>query len=368
MTSRFKASSFDSYKGDIDLEGSTLVEDRVKEGIGHIILKRPQALNALSVPMMVRLLDLITQWETDDNVHVAVIRGTGARAFCSGGDLKGVYEAYHQQDFAFLDFLFRTEYTFNARLKAFSKPYLALMHGIVMGGGVGASIHGSHRLVTDDTLFAMPETGIGYFPDVGGTYFLNQCPPEIGLYVGLTGNRLQAGDLLYAGFATHYAPQKNFDALCATLHETSVSSPQDLESLLSRLTTSPPPSPLKSHQDLLKRCFLHNTLEEVFTSLSQETSPFAQETLRTLSSRSPLSLHITFKQITEGRGLSFEEAMKREFALSQNLLHRPSDFIEGIRAAVIDKDRQPQWKDFSFSEGLLSSYFRLPDTTLALEL
>lgn len=351
--------SFSSYQGDFIEDGKELVWDHVSGGIGWITLNRPKALNALSLPMMVRLLDLIQKWEKDPDVTCVIIQGNGPRAFCSGGDLKGVHQAYQANDFAFLDFLFRTEYTFNARLYAFSKPYLSLIHGIVMGGGVGASIHGSHRLVTDSTLFAMPETGIGYFPDVGGTYFLNQCPQEIGLYIGLTGNRIKAGDILYAGFATHYSDEKNFEELRQSLTQSPPSSYKGLDERLSTFSSPFPKSDLKEYHDVLKRCFLHSSLDEIFESLAQEPSSFARETLNVLQTRSPLSLQVTFKQLTEGKGLSFNQVMKREFALSQSLLRR-SDFIEGIRAAVVDKDRQPKWGDFPYTDEAISKYFDLP--------
>lgn len=351
--------SFSSYQGDFIEDGKKLVWDKVSRGIGWITLNRPQALNALSLPMMMRLLDLVTKWEKDPEVKYVVIQGNGARAFCSGGDLKGVHQAYQANDFDFLDFLFRTEYTFNARLNSFSKPYISLIHGIVMGGGVGASIHGSHRIVTESTLFAMPETGIGYFPDVGGTYFLNQCPQEIGLYLGLTGNRIKAGDILYAGFGTHYAQEENFDALRHSLNQSPPASFEELEEKLSKFSSPFPKSDLEQHRDALKRCFLQPSLEDILISLASDSSPFAQETLSVLKTRSPLSLQVTFKQLTQGRGLSFNQVMKREFALSQNLL-RHSDFIEGIRAAVVDKDRQPKWGDFSHTEENIEAYFDLP--------
>tara|TARA_A100000171_G_C2139501_1_gene153590 strand:- start:1757 stop:2860 length:1104 start_codon:yes stop_codon:yes gene_type:complete len=354
----------------IEEEGNNLVLSSVSNSIGHITLNRPSALNALNLPMMQRLLDLITTWQNFEGISCILIKGNSPRAFCSGGDLRSVYEAYQSGNIAFLERLFRTEYTYNAHLKAFTKPHVALIHGIVMGGGVGASLHGSHRVMTNSTIFAMPETGIGYFPDIGGTYFLTRCAPEIGLYIGLTGARLSGSDALYAGFATHYCDESDFNTLENHLEVSAPLSHQEVDSLLQDFKKTPPPSTLQNNQELLKRCFLKPTLEGVFEALSKETDSFAKETLTMLTSRSPLSLQITFHQLTTGQNLSFNDVMKREFIMSQNLLKK-SDFIEGIRAAVIDKDRSPRWSHDSFQDLTqkdILPYFEKPQDLTPLDL
>jgi enoyl-CoA hydratase len=320
--------------------------------VGVITLNRPQALNALT-PYMVHELDqMLLQWEQSPEIKVVIIRGAGDRAFCSGGDIKAAAMdslAYRQgtstgqlaKDF------FREEYTLNYRIHKFSKPYIALVDGIVMGGGKGVSAHGSHRIVTEKTLFAMPETSIGFFPDVGGGYFLPRCAGQTGLYLALTSKRIQAADTLYIGFATHFVP---FEKL-ASLYESLIQHPWDdsknlhtqatalIEKFAAPVTGE---SELALHRDKIDRCFSHNRIEDIIADLKKDTSVWAEETLTAMLSMSPTSLKLALRQIRQGASMNFAEVMTMEYRISLFCLQRP-DFYEGVRAALIDKDRTPHW-------------------------
>jgi enoyl-CoA hydratase/carnithine racemase len=307
--------------------------------------------------MMQALCRTFSLWAEDPDIKSAVIMGAGSRAFCSGGDLRTVHGALLKKDYAFLDELFRVEYSANLRLKSFPKPYVALMQGYTMGGGMGASIHGSYRVVSENATLAMPETSIGYFPDVGGSYFLNRCPGFTGLYLGLTGLHISAYDALYVGWATHYVTGSDFLGLKKALDTHS-----DVADVLSHFSKSPGVSTLHHQQEEIDRHFKYETLEEIFESLQNSNSPFAEGTLKILKSRSPLSLHVTFKQLKSTKNRSFDEVMASEYHLSQKFV-RGHDFQEGIRAAIIHKDRQPRWQHASIYDVCVSEvehYFSHP--------
>ena len=320
--------------------------------IGLVTLNRPEALNALTLNM-VRLLDeQLVQWAGQDDVRVVVVIGAGGRAFCSGGDVKAVAlevraaqegkgESHLAQDF------FRAEYTLNNRIHSYAKPYISLIDGIVMGGGKGISAHGSHRVVTEHTLFAMPETNIGFFPDVGGGYFLPRCPGETGTYLALTSRRIRAIDTIYIGFATHYVPSANIpallDALATTGWDNRTETRGQVSAMIDQFATEPAgASELAPHRETIDACFGHDRVEDIVAALEDEGSSFALETLNALYGMSPTSLKIALRQIRAGVGMNFSEVMTMEYRLSQACIARP-DFYEGIRAALIDKDRQPKW-------------------------
>ncbi len=316
----------------------------VRDGAGWVTLNRPQALNALTHDMARQLDARLEAWATDDAIARVVIEGAGERAFCAGGDIRDLYEVMGRGDEPFFDVFYRGEYSLNYRIHTYPKPYVALMDGVVMGGGVGVSIHGSRRIVTEHCLFAMPETGIGFFPDVGATWFLSRMPGEIGMYLGLTGARLGAADALYCGVATHYAPRDR-------LHEA-----------LDGFCADPGPPPMAEHRAAIDRCFAGNSLESIIEALEDEGGDWAGETLASLAAKSPTSLKVTYRQLREGASLSFDEAMKMEFRLSQRFCAEP-DFREGVRAVVIDKDRDPKWRPPTLAEVVASdvdSYFAPP--------
>jgi enoyl-CoA hydratase len=308
---------------------------------GVITLNRPQVLNALTYNMVQQMDAQLIAWAADSAIEAVMITGAGDRAFCSGGDIKSVALAIKKggPEAAVMADFFRVEYTLNHRIFTFPKPYISLINGIVMGGGKGVSAHGSHRIVTENTTFAMPETGIGFFPDVGGGYFLPRCPGETGTYLALTSKRIKTFDTLYIGFATHFVPAVKISALRAAIAK----APQDISTVLQTFSALPPgDSEIAPHREKIDRYFAHDHVEEIMADLEKDSSSWAAETLKTMNALSPSSLKIALQQIRRGAKMNFAEVMTMEYRLSQACLQRP-DFYEGVRAALIDKDRNPQW-------------------------
>jgi enoyl-CoA hydratase len=317
----------------------------VRNGTGFITLNRPQVLNALTMGMVRAMNERLEAWATDPAVRAVAISGAGGKAFCSGGDVKTVAieaKATGGQGPLCREF-FREEYTLNHRIHAFPKPYIALIDGIVMGGGKGLSAHGSHRVVTENITFAMPETNIGFFPDVGGGYFLPRCPGQTGTYLALTSARIGAADAAYIGFATHFVPAKDFTAFTSALED---GVEPALKKFSAPFTNGGNLAPVRGKID---RCFGHDRMEEIIASLEKDGSDWARETLKALGGMSPTSLKIALRHIRLGAGMGFAEVMKTEYRISQHLMGT-HDFYEGIRAALIDKDRSPKWNPASLSE------------------
>ncbi len=313
----------------------------VERGAGVITLNRPKVLNALTFDMVKRMDRQLIDWAKDPKVKVVMITGAGDRAFCSGGDIKSVAEAVKQGGDARAEAgeFFRAEYTLNHRIFTYPKPYIALVDGIVMGGGKGVSAHGSHRIVTENAVFAMPEATIGFFPDVGGGYFLPRCPGQTGLYLALTSRRAKTFDTLYIGFATHFVPH----AKMQELREEIADAPENLTVILNRLSEEPAPvSDLVPVREKIDSCFGHDSIAEIFAALERDASPWALGTLQALQAVSPSSLKIALQQIRRGAAMDFANVMAMEYRLSQTCIDRP-DFYEGVRAALIDKDRNPHW-------------------------
>ena len=313
--------------------------------LGVITLNRPRALNALTWWMMRRLRARLREWAADSSVRAVAIRGAGPRAFCAGGDIHAIYQARHK-DRAPLRRFYRDEYRLNAEIKRFPKPYIALLDGIVMGGGAGVAMHGSHRVVTENVVFAMPETAIGLFPDVGATYVLPRCPGEIGMYLGLTGARLDAADTLYAGAATVGVAAPRLEALVEDLgRDPFAGDPfRRVDDIVARHAAATGAPPLASHREAIDRHFGRNSLGAVMESLeAAAVDEWAAATLAGLRDKSPTSLAVTFRQLREGGALDFAACMRLEYRLVSRFIEG-HDFYEGIRAAVIDKDRSPTWK------------------------
>lgn len=331
----------------------------VKGQLGFITLNRPQALNALNLPMIRAMDKKLVEWAKDKNIEAVAITGAGDRAFCSGGDVKAVaIDAKALQegksDGQLTRDFFREEYILNHRIHTFPKPYISLINGIVMGGGKGISAHGSHRVVTENTLFAMPETNIGFFPDVGGGYFLPRCPGQTGTYLALTSKRIKAIDTIYVGFATHFVKAAELpaliDALAAlkwdprkTPHEHVTKAIDDFSA------PAPGDSEIAPHRVMIDHCFAFDRVEDIVNELQRVSSEWTAETLKAMYAMSPSSLKIALKQIRLGAKMPFAQVMTMEYRLSQALAQRP-DFYEGIRAALIDKDRQPKWKPERLTE------------------
>ncbi|MFA6022018.1 MAG: enoyl-CoA hydratase/isomerase family protein, partial [Rhodospirillales bacterium] len=273
---------------------------------------------------------------------------------CAGGDIRALYDAAKAGQMEVVATFYRDEYRLNRKIKTYGKPYVALIDGIVMGGGVGVSVHGRYRVAGDRTLFAMPETGIGFFPDVGGAFFLPRCPGQLGMYLGLTGARLKAADCLYAGIATHFVPSARKDELRAALAEA-----EDVKAALDVFHADPGPAPLAAQRDLIDRCFAADSFDGVLAALAAESDAFAADTLAAIKSKSPTAGKVAFEQIRRGAGLDFDACMGMEFRLSQ--VYAPAaDFIEGIRAVIIDKDGKPVWAEPASNEAVAQAFDTVP--------
>jgi len=332
-----------------------------KGGVGTVLLNRPQALNAFTLGMYRKLEPQLRAWADDPEIHAVLVEGAGDRAFCAGGDVRAVYEAGKgiSGDPSFTSVFFAEEYRILPLIHHYPKPYIAIIDGITMGGGAGVSVNGAYRVVTERTMFAMPETGIGLFPDVGATRFLNLCPGHIGRYLGLTGARLGAADTLYCGLATHFVPHERVPDLVATLAATAWEPGREkaqAEAVLSQFAADPGPAPLAARQTVIDRCFAGETVEAILDALQAETddpetdkSHWASETRAILLTKSPTSLRITLRQLVLGRGFDLEDALKLEYRMTQHVM-AAHDFYEGIRALLVDKDQKPHWHPSSLTE------------------
>ncbi len=321
--------------------------------VGLITLNRPKALNALTRDMCLAMRERLSEWRDDTAIKTVAIRGTGERAFCAGGDIRALYDSGKNGTPYALEF-YRDEYRLNAMIKHYPKPYVALLHGIVMGGGVGVSVHGAYRIANETLTFAMPETGIGLFPDVGGSYFLPRCPGEIGMYLALTGERLKTADTLYAGVATHFVPAAQTGELLAAL-ESGASPDFALQSFGQR----PGEAPLADKREAIDRIFGEGSVEGIFALLDADPGHWAREAAAVLRKKSPTSLKITLRQIREGRHLSFDDCMRMEYRMVHRIVEG-HDFYEGVRAAIIDKDNAPKWRPADLAgvtESQVETYF-----------
>jgi enoyl-CoA hydratase len=340
-------------------------------GLVVVVLNRPRALNALSFAMCQALHDGLRRWQVDPEVHAVLIKGAGDRAFCAGGDIRWLYEVLTARGEAEALRFYALEYPMNARLHLFTKPYVALLDGITMGGGVGVSVHGSHRVVTERTAFAMPETGIGLFPDVGATYVLPRLPGALGMYLGLTGARLGAADCLLAGIGRRHVPADRLDELEAALAEADLSrnAHSAVDVVLKRFSEDPGPAPLARMMDRIDACYGQDDLEAILRALEDEPTGWGRAQLETLATKSPTSLAVTLRQLRAGANLDFDDAMRLEY----RLVHRfvaGHDFREGVRALIIDKDNRPKWRPSSLEDVTaadVEAYFRpLPGGDLSL--
>jgi enoyl-CoA hydratase len=354
----------------MESEDEILFEER--GAIGLVTMNRPRALNALTLDM-IRLLDSrLRRWEDREGVGAVVIRGAGDKAFCAGGDILHIYNGRTDGHNPFGETFFPEEYRLNRRIKRYPKPYIALIDGIVMGGGVGVSLHGSHRLVTENTVFAMPETGIGLYPDVGATYFLPRLPGRLGLFLGLTGWRLKAADCLYAGLATHFVERERLEALTETLAAGNGKTlgNADVDGILADFSGDPGPSGLESLRDGIDRCFAGESVEEIIEALGREPDDWARKARSMMERASPTSLRMTFRQLHLGSRLEFEDCMRLENRLSLACL-TGADFYEGIRAVIVEKDQSPKWRPPSLaevpSEALDKAFASLGDAELRFD-
>ncbi|XP_054555918.1 3-hydroxyisobutyryl-CoA hydrolase, mitochondrial isoform X1 [Talpa occidentalis] len=320
---------------------------------GVITLNRPKYLNALNLTMIRQIYPQLKKWEQDPGTFLIIIKGTGGKAFCAGGDIKAVSEAGKAKQKLAQDF-FREEYQLNNAIESCQKPYVALIHGITMGGGVGLSVHGQFRVATEKSLFAMPETAIGLFPDVGGGYFLPRLQGKLGYFLALTGFRLKGRDVYRAGIATHFVDSEKLGMLEEDLLALKSPSKETIADVLESYHTKSKidqdkPFVLEEHMDKINSWFSANTVEKIIENLQQDGSSFALEQLKVIKKMSPTSLKITLRQLMEGSSKTLKEVLTMEYRLSQYCMGG-HDFHEGVRAVLIDKDQSPKWKPNDLKE------------------
>ncbi len=328
---------------------------------GVVTLNRPQALNALNLGMVAAFRAALDEWAGDDSVKAVLVRGAGEKAFCAGGDVRWVAETARADIDAACAF-FREEYRLNSAIHHFQKPYVALIDGIVMGGGVGVSVHGHMRVAGDRTLFAMPETGIGLFPDVGGGYFLPRLADGLGLYYALTGARAKAADCLAAGVATHYAPSDRFPDLAEALLAAPLAGDahEGVGRILRDFSGDAGAAPIEAQRANIACFFVRPaTFDGLLAALRASDDEFSKSTAETLARMSPTSCKLTFEQLRRGALLDFDDVMRMEFRMVRRVI-AGHDFAEGVRAQLIDKDRNPRWSPASFdavSDAAIAEYF-----------
>jgi enoyl-CoA hydratase len=310
----------------------------VDRNVGRLRLNRPKAIHALTREMCDAMSEVLLAWREDPSIQVVVIDHAEGRGFCAGGDVvmlarSGATDASDAKDFFF------SEYRLNHLLFTFPKPTVAIMDGITMGGGVGVSLPCEYRIATEATRLAMPETGIGLFPDVGGGWYLSRLPGRVGQFMALTGARLDASECVYLGLATNYVEQSSLEEL----HDRILKAPSRLKGTLGSVSSTPPEAKIEANLAAITRLFSSDRLEEVLAALEADESDWAQTELGTLRSKSPLSCKVSLRLLAEGANRSsFAEEMRAEYALAGRIV-RTHDFREGVRALLIDKDNNPQW-------------------------
>jgi enoyl-CoA hydratase len=324
--------------------------------IGLITLDRPRALNALSLEMIRAIQPQLETWAKMPEVRAVVIRGAGDKAFCAGGDVRAVAASRGQPvpegQEPLSSSYFREEYRLNHQIHYYEKPYLAFVDGISMGGGLGLSRHGSHRLVTERLVFSMPETAIGLFPDVGGGWFLPRFPGQVGTYLALTGARGTAADAMWTSYGTHYVEHMRLDSLLEALMAvdwTEAPAHEVANRVIAPFISDPGPAPLKAYREAIDRCFSKDRVEDILAALAAEGTEWAESTRSTLSRMSPTSLKVTLRQLRKCRSLTYDEIVAYEYRLSQRMSALP-DFREGIRAVLVDKDNNPRWNPATLAE------------------
>jgi enoyl-CoA hydratase len=339
-------------------EGDLIV--RREGGAGVIRLNRPKAINAMTLEMSLGIDAALDRFETDPEVGVIVLEGAGERGLCAGGDIRGLYESSRVGGDLGKVF-WRQEYIMNARIAKYPKPYVAFMDGLVMGGGVGLSAHASHRIVTDRTKLAMPEVGLGFFPDVGGTWLLSHAPGEIGTYFALTGQTMNGPDAIHARFADAVVPAAKWPDLREALTMLRAgATAADVSKIINGCGTGETAGPVAAMQAKIDALFAFDRMEDIVAALEHDGSEFAQATLKTLGEKSPRGMVVTLKLLRLAReARSLEDCLVREYRAALEVF-RSDDFREGVRAAVIDKDRNPKWSPPRIEDvtpGMVAPYF-----------
>ncbi len=306
--------------------------------LGRIRLNRPRALHALNTAMCAAMLDALEAWRADPAIEGVILDHAEGRGFCAGGDIRMIGESGAGDGAAARDF-FRIEYQLNHRLFTYAKPIVAFMDGVTMGGGVGISQPARLRVATENTKFAMPETGIGLFPDVGGGWYLSRLPGHIGEYLALTGARLDGGECVALGLATHFLPAERLEHAKVAIQ----ADPVFAEDALEAFSAPAPEARILSHRAEIDRLFAGDTVEDIVAALAADGGDWAIAQAATLATKSPQALKVSLKLVRDGRYMpTFEDEMRQEYAVATRVVQRP-DFAEGVRAAIVDKDNAPRW-------------------------
>lgn len=328
---------------------------RVEGRVGRLTLNRPQALHALTTNMIALLTDALVAWRSDPDIELVLLDHSGERGFCAGGDIRMLAESGAGDGAAAREFFF-TEYRLNDLLHGYPKPGVAIMDGITMGGGVGLSRPCRYRVATERTTFAMPETGIGLFPDVGGGWYLPRMPDHIGLWLALTGARIKAADCELIAVATDYVEMKDVADLKAAI----VADPAAVETILTEFEADAGRPPLADHQDEIARLFAGDSVEAIVAALAAADTDWAREQLKVLATKSPQTLKVAFRQLKlGGQAKTFAENMAMEYRIGARVVRR-HDFLEGVRAVIVEKDSAPRWSPptlESVSDNLLDAIF-----------
>ena len=315
---------------------------RVDHGVGLITLNRPKAINSLTHAMVNALSKALTDWDHNDDIHAVVVDGAGERGLCAGGDIVAIYHSARADGSETRQFWY-DEYLLNAKIGRFSKPYVVLMDGIVMGGGVGVGVHGSVRVVTDTTKMAMPEVGIGLIPDVGGTYLLSRAPGLLGLHAALTGAPFDGADAIAMGFADHFMPHDRLQDFKAAIIA------DGIDAALAAHAIEPPPSQLLAQRDWIDHCYAGETVADIVAALRGHDAGPANDAANLIATRSPVAVSVALEAVRRAAKLdTLEDVLRQEYRTSCGSL-RSHDLVEGIRAQVIDKDRNPKWSPASLA-------------------
>ena len=336
---------------------------RVDGGVGFLTLNRPKALNSLTHTMVTALDTTLTAWSDDDTVRAVVVNGAGERGLCAGGDVVAIYHSAKAGGADARQFWF-DEYRLNARIGRYPKPYVAYMDGIVMGGGVGVSAHGDVRVVTDTSKIAMPEVGIGFIPDVGGTFLLSRAPGNLGLHAALTGGPFSGADAIALGFADHYVAHDDLAAFTTTLVTDGV------DAALRDHAQEPPPSTLLAQREWIDDCYAGDTVTDIVAALRSHGEGPANDAADLIATRSPVALAVTLAAVRRAAALdTLEDVLVQEYRVSCASL-RSHDLVEGIRAQLVDKDRNPTWSPASLdavADGDVDAYFAPADPDLTFD-
>lgn len=337
--------------------------------LGLITLNRPSALNALTLSMIIELQKQLEIWREDKSIHAVVLRAAPANAFCAGGDVRWLYNFGKGDNSQQMQFFWH-EYRLNHFIHQFGKPYISLMDGITMGGGVGVSMHGSHPVASERFIFAMPETSIGFFPDIGASHLLTKCPGFLGTYLGLTGNRLGPQDALKVGLVKHIISSDQMQKMVDELinEDLSLDAHARVDKCLKNYARPHSIEEQSQIKPLINDCFSQPTVEMISNSLRQCDGAWAEGVDTALGKKSPLSLKITLSQLQKSKGLSLAECLKMDFDLVGHFM-RDSDFYEGVRGLLIDKDKNPQWNPSRLelvSENMVVNYFERSSAGLEL--